>query len=397
MNSNTALTPVTSGPLANYSLIQDAEAALELLAANLGHGGLSPSMITKIKFPSGGGTTWEIPDVTAPGGIDSQRAIEGVILHWHQTRAYFQTREDKKPLCRSNDGQFGEGTPGGNCHECRLNQWGSDGKGKACKEKIAIYIVRPCDILPIRVSIPSTSLRAWQQFGFALFQKRRHFSSVVTRLTLKAVTDKKDPYAVAQFEVAHLMDEVEAARTREEHARFLQNLASYAAPDDEFDDAPATRRSSSVPPPEPPDNYYTEPLVSAPVTSAPPPEPPHIETPSSAPSLPLHASDAEKRRCEGYRESARQLFRFLKDQSQNPEPAKGTDSWGPAEWAGYLAGLHGQTVRLIQGDAERLLESKGQAIFSDVDHERLKALPTAEVGELLNVAKLIEDKTGIPF
>ncbi len=390
MNANTALTPVTSGPLANYSLIQDAEAALELLSANLGHGGLSPSMITRIKFPSGGGTTWEIPDVTAPGGIDSQRIIEGVILHWHPTRAYFPSRDDKKPTCRSNDGQFGEGNPGGNCHECRLNQWGSFGKGKACKEKIAIYLVRPCDILPIRVSIPSTSLKAWQQFGFALFQKRRHFSSVVVRLSLRAITDKQDPYSVVQFEVGHLMDEQEAARTREEHARFLQNLASYAAADDEFDDAPATRRSSSVPPPEPPNDYYTEPPVSAP----PPPEPPPIET-AAAPQLPF--TTGEKDRVEYYRTTYKDLWKIAKDLGETQPPLQGADRWVNAQWAGALEGMRLVAVKTIHAAAQKLIADKGQAIFSDFDMDVLRGLSEVEYTSLIAFGKLVVEKKELAF
>ena len=90
-------------------------------------------------------------------------AIDGIILYSRNVRLYWQSAygdgSTSPPDCKSTDGVTGEGTPGGDCHACPFNQWGSAaaGNGKACAQRTELYILTPLSPFPIVVSAPPTS------------------------------------------------------------------------------------------------------------------------------------------------------------------------------------------------------------------------------------------------
>lgn len=146
----------------------------------------------RVKIPAGGGTAFEIP---GEDGEETEmvKEITGVILFSHPAYAYYSGRYvggNHPPQCGSYDGITGIGNPGGECRKCLYNQFGSgDGQGKACKNKRQLYILQEGEMFPIILSLPSGSLRAFQQYAKRQLSKRRFLHQIVTKITLKKATN----------------------------------------------------------------------------------------------------------------------------------------------------------------------------------------------------------------
>ena len=163
----------------------------------------------RVKIPAGGALQFEIPG-DDPENPDYTKYIEGVILHSHQTGAYWpegsEYDDSVTPLCSSVDGKIGCGTPGGSCALCELNQYGTatdskgnQAKGKACKNMRHLYILRDGEYMPILLALPPTSLRPYSDFINACFVTRRRptYASVV-QIGLKRI-EGANTYSVATF------------------------------------------------------------------------------------------------------------------------------------------------------------------------------------------------------
>lgn len=154
-----------------------------LVASNLAGETISEFDLDQIKVPGGGGTRWTIPSVS---GEEDAEAIEGIIVHVGKRRQYWETADPtgEPPDCFSKDMVIGKGTPGGECGNCPMNEFGSakNGHGKACKESRAVFLVRSGDHLPIVVNVPPGSLKNLKQY---LMRLPAPFFQVVTRLTLR--------------------------------------------------------------------------------------------------------------------------------------------------------------------------------------------------------------------
>lgn len=116
---------------------------------------------------------------TDPFG-NSFEELRGVVIAQSPTRGLWERgSNDKRPLCSSTDGKTGQeqagddGTPGRikPCATCEYNQWGSAideqgnlRQGKACKEMRRIFIKRPEDMFPYFISLPPTSIGAWDNY-----------------------------------------------------------------------------------------------------------------------------------------------------------------------------------------------------------------------------------------
>ena len=159
----------------------------------------------RIKIPTGGGTSYKVPgdDPEKPDTVDE---FSAVILYHHPLQVYYKEKFNGKnapPDCISFDGNVGEGTPGGDCKNCPLNAFGSaeDEKGKACKARRSIYILREGEIFPLLLSLPTLSLKPFTRYIMNLYSKGgRASNSVVTRFTLKeAVSSGGYIFSQAQF------------------------------------------------------------------------------------------------------------------------------------------------------------------------------------------------------
>lgn len=84
--------------------------------------------------------------------------------------------------------------PNYDCLRCPMNQWGSEhqrrggqgGKGKACKEMRRLLLLIDGWALPAIMSLPPTSIRAWDAYCSAHAAKRSAYFAVKTRFELDA-------------------------------------------------------------------------------------------------------------------------------------------------------------------------------------------------------------------
>lgn len=184
MNNETALVKVD-----NYAALQLSATELrEVLTENLGGQQLSAFELDRVKVPSGGGTTWEIPTLE---GTEDVKSFEGVVIYFKNQNAYWPEQyngQNNPPQCVADDGMFGIGDPGGDCSQCPLNQFGSapDGNGgKACKNMRTLFILREGDILPLVLTLPPTSLKDARKYFLRLASKGVPYYGVITEFSLE--------------------------------------------------------------------------------------------------------------------------------------------------------------------------------------------------------------------
>jgi len=185
-----------------------------MLRDNLGGAGLNPSSLERVTIPAGGGLSFTLPTLE---GDEDLRSFEAVIL-LHTAQRNFWSKpysgEDTLPDCSSADGITGVGDPGGECHFCVLNQWGSHPSGtsaKACKETRTLYLLRPGELLPITLSIPPSSLGTFAHFVQRLSRAALRYSAVRTRFALERTKSGGGiEYARLSLSLAQVLDEGEA-------------------------------------------------------------------------------------------------------------------------------------------------------------------------------------------
>lgn len=159
----------------NFKIVTGMEAMDEELRAELedelddldDDGGIDAK---HIKIPSGGGKAFEV-ETDDPDDPEVMKEVTGVIIFTHRMNAYWAQKfgeagEDgninKSPDCSSMDGKQGVNRETGEirtCDTCPYNQFGSDGKGKACKNMRRLYIMmnnRPDIYL---LTVPPTSIK----------------------------------------------------------------------------------------------------------------------------------------------------------------------------------------------------------------------------------------------
>lgn len=170
----------------DFAALQISPAELKVaLQENLGGQKISAFELDRVKVPAGGGTTWEVPTLE---GTEDAKSITGVVIYFKNQNAYWQEKYDGQnnpPDCISNDGIIGIGNPGGSCADCALNQFGSDGKGKACKNMRTLFILREGDILPLVLTLPPTSLKDARKYFLRLASKGVPYYGVITEFTLE--------------------------------------------------------------------------------------------------------------------------------------------------------------------------------------------------------------------
>jgi hypothetical protein len=125
--------------------------------------------------------------------IDSNRAN----AWWKQSFA--EAGSGNPPDCFA----FDAVTPAGdkpqapNCAACRYNRYGSEngqngegGRGKACKNMRRVHILLDGKALPYRLTLPPTSLRAYDKYMMTLAEKQRPYPTVITQIELATATNK---------------------------------------------------------------------------------------------------------------------------------------------------------------------------------------------------------------
>lgn len=217
--ANTALAPVNSGYVALTNN------ALDIISENLKNQPLSFSLFDIVKSPSGGATVFAVPGLS---GEEAEKELTGIILDYTTPRAYWDTPdpiEGTPPVCFSRDSIISH--EGKACCRCEFNTPGSKNGGetnaKACKESVAIFLLRPDNIIPLIVRVPVTSKVLFLKYTTRLISSLTPISGVVTQITLEKATSKQGkPYALYHFEAISVLSPEEAATAKAFGQKFME-------------------------------------------------------------------------------------------------------------------------------------------------------------------------------
>lgn len=187
----------------SYLALQEGGAIAEAMLENMGESSaLQESDLTRVTIPTGGGTTWTIPNITGDEYTDQ---ITGVLVYQGVRGLLWASDEPQEgalPLLVSHDlkvarlidrdadtthidvAKVDEGVY--DWTKLPQNEWGSGkgGVGKACKEQRVLYILRESDPLPLVVCIQPGSLKNWKEFIVAMTKAGIPFYRAVVKLTL---------------------------------------------------------------------------------------------------------------------------------------------------------------------------------------------------------------------
>ena len=145
-----------------------------------------------VKIPSGGGLAFELSG-DDPDNPETVQTLTGVIVHHHPVNVYWEHDFDGAgglPDCSSPDGHHGFNAKTGevlDCASCPYNQFGSGrGNSKACKNTHRVYLLRENEPLPILLTLPPTSLRAFKDYlAKRLIMKGKRSTDVLTSIKLQ--------------------------------------------------------------------------------------------------------------------------------------------------------------------------------------------------------------------
>lgn len=188
---------------------------------NLGGQGFRLTDLDKIKVPSGGGSTWEVPTLQ---GNKPHQVLEGIVLHFKDVRAYWKEKDggNKPPDCSSSDGMHGIGDPSGDCATCPFAQFGSatDDRGnaaggQACKAMRLFLFLREDDMIPMIVALPPTSLQNAKKYFLRLVANGYPFYGVTTQIRLEqAKNPQGKPYSKATMNMGRKLKDEELANAK---------------------------------------------------------------------------------------------------------------------------------------------------------------------------------------
>lgn len=201
----------------------------------------------RVKVPSGGGTTYMLPEPDVNGNTDF-REINAVILAHHPMQSYFPgkyTGGNVRPQCSSMDGSIGVGSPGGNCARCPLNRFGTaKNNSKACKRKHRIYLLKEGEIFPIFLDLPTLSVDGFGKYLRRLLTVGKDPNAIVTRFALKkAVSNNGMDYSQVTFTEGRELLPAELTAVR----RLAAQVQAYSSSVDYDADEPEVLDGESIP------------------------------------------------------------------------------------------------------------------------------------------------------
>lgn len=168
--------------------------------------GLGTIPFERVKIPSGGSITFELPGENDEE-TESATELVGVILDHNPVNAYWVEKfagGNERPDCSSYDGKQGVDRRTGevkSCESCPYNQFGSDGDGKACKNIHRLFILRENNPVPLILSLPPTSIKSMRDYvAKRILLKGYRCWKVLTKITLKKEKNRNNiAYSRAVF------------------------------------------------------------------------------------------------------------------------------------------------------------------------------------------------------
>ena len=220
--------------------------------------GLGAIPYDKVKIPSGGGIAFELPgdDEDNP---DTAQELIGVILDHHPINAYWKDKfngGNEQPDCSSFDGKQGVERETGEIHDCATcphNQFGSDNKGKACKNVHRCYILREGNPVPLVLALPPTSLKHMRDYiaKKVLLQGMRCWEAV-TKITLKKEKSADNiTYSRAAFAFVSRLSEKQVAEAKTMRDMIMATTRTAATIDDaDYNMQASNQKAPQAPPVE---------------------------------------------------------------------------------------------------------------------------------------------------
>ena len=149
---------------------------------------------------------------TFPDDEHQAKEFDGIIVSYVSTNTYYKEAYNPNNVVPPTCFAIGENpsslVPSSNapevqaatCAECPLNQWGSDGKGKACKNGRLLAILPPdatAETSPVFLRVPPTSLKVFDSYVAKL-------ASMLNKPPIGVVTtikvDEQSEYLKLKFE-----------------------------------------------------------------------------------------------------------------------------------------------------------------------------------------------------
>lgn len=200
--------------------------------------GLTPSF-ERIKIPAGGGVAFEVPG-DALDSPDTVKEFEAVILYHQPINTYYKNKYDgsnNPPDCGSMDGKLGLSSEGElvECASCPFSKFESaeDGKGKACKQKRRLFLLREGEFLPIILTLPTGSLGEYSKYIMRVMGKGKKSNAIVTKFSLKKAQNSGGiTYSQAVFSIVRELS-TEECLSIEKMSEQVKAMATKVAVADE--------------------------------------------------------------------------------------------------------------------------------------------------------------------
>jgi len=194
--TETQIISVMNGSIQNFTALGLSEEFDEFpdeLKAELAEG-LSENMegvipqLSLVKILHAGTLRFQMPDE------ELVQSFEGIVVDHTPANAWWEKSFAEsgggvRPSCSSLDGVTGfrinEPEKTISCATCPSNQFGSEGRGKACKNMKRIAVLIPGHLLPFRLTAPPTSIKAVDSYLTALTDLRRPFCAMKTEFSLE--------------------------------------------------------------------------------------------------------------------------------------------------------------------------------------------------------------------
>lgn len=248
-------TAITRAPVSDIAALSDEGGDLQqVIQENFGGSGLTLADLDKIKLPSGGAVSWEIPTIMDDEPNTSKELV-GVIIGWADKKAWWvksfaESEGNEQPDCRSNDMVHGIGNPlaafndkerelmdagkigmpvrdsgGYLCATCPHNEFGSaaQGAGKSCQDKRFLIMLLQDSVIPVLVRAPATSIMPVKQYFKRLASAKKSYLSVLTSLSLVKIAGKQ-PYSQIVCKAVRSLTPEEIAQVRELRTPFQAAL-----------------------------------------------------------------------------------------------------------------------------------------------------------------------------
>jgi hypothetical protein len=215
---------VPRDPIPPLAVLQHGTQALRELIQDVIGAVLTLVNLAKIKVVGGRSTDFQLADGT------QVRRVVGTIVHVQPTRARFPGQRGEPPLCRSDDGVLGVGSPGGPCRTCVCAQF-QNGARPECSEYRNLVMFGCDDHLPSVLQVPSTSFTPLQQYRFGLANHGQRACDVITTVTLVTKTARGGfEYPEFRFAVSGTLTDAQCAQMRAHAAALKADLTAPTEP-----------------------------------------------------------------------------------------------------------------------------------------------------------------------